>query len=252
MRTRRKSVLSKRRTLHKRMDGGVVCGSCKAEGHTSRNKKCPNYKKPEQKIIDEDEEEYEEDEIISCPTSDTYSQSVLQELFMLHKNYVETRITTGKKLGIKFRLPHIPEDISENIIKFIIHKLGDTTSTWACKGDLLSKKEGVQECKTFTSDGPLSFSPSSGWDVIYFLDARKWLENKFVLYKINLKKSSDAWKAIKVKKTQTFDDQAQQGRRPRIGWTLLYPQVSEYTEKVFDGTFEDIFTPAVVEPVVAQ
>ena len=242
MRTRRKTFSSKRKSIRKHMNGGVVCGSCKQEGHNSRNKKCPNYKKAEPKVEEEEEEE-EEEEIISCPPSDTYSKAVLEELFLLHKTYVETRMAAGKKLGIKFRLPHIPEDISENIIKFIIHKLGDKTSTWACKGDLLSKKEGVQECKTFTSDGPLSFSPSSGWDVIYFLDARKWLDNKLVLYKINLKKSSESWKAIKVKKTQTFDDQAQQGRRPRIGWKLLYPQVSEHTEKVFDGTFEDIFTP---------
>ena len=228
------------------MDGGVKCGSCKKEGHTVRSKNCPNYKKLEVKSVEEDEEEEYEDEddkeIEVCPTTDTYTKDVLLELFELHKHYIESRMVAGKKLGIKFRLPSIPEDISENIIKFIIHKLGDTTSTWECKGDLLSKKEGVQECKTFTSDGPLSFSPSSDWDVIYFLDARKWLNNNFVLYKINLKKSSDIWKGIKVKKTQTFDDQAKQGRRPRIGWNLLYPQVAEHTEKVFEGTFEDIFT----------
>ena len=246
MKTRRNKLSTTRMSIH--MDGGVVCGSCKSEGHTSRSKSCPNYKKIIAKADDESEEE---SEIISCPISDTYSQTVLQELFGLHKNYIESRMSAGKRLGIKFRLPSIPEDISENIIKFIIHKLGDTTSTWACKGDLLSKKEGVQECKTFTSDGPLSFSPTSGWDVIYFLDARKWLENKFVLYKINLTKASDTWKSIKVKKSQTFDDQAKQGRRPRIGWKLLYPQVSEHTEKVFDGTFDDIFKPASVEEPVA-
>ena len=238
MRTRRNRLSTTRRNVY--MEGGVVCGSCKREGHTSRSKSCPNYKKA---VVKSEDDSEDESEIISCPTSDTYSKDVLRELFELHKNYINSRMSAGKRLGIKFRLPSIPEDISENIIKFMIHKLGDTTSTWACKGDLLSKKEGVQECKTFTSDGPLSFSPTSGWDVIYFLDAKNWLNDKFVLYKINLTKSSDTWKSIKVKKTQTFDDQAKQGRRPRIGWKLLYPQVSEHTEKVFDGTFDDIFTP---------
>jgi hypothetical protein len=185
---------------------------------------------------------HEQINVEPCDLKDTYTQIVLREQYTLHKNYVETR----KKLGIRIRLPNIPEDISENTIKFILHKLGDTTSSWSCKkGDLLSKKEGVQECKCFTSDGPLSFSPSTNWDVIYFLDARKWLLNKFVLYKVNLRKSSDPWKSIQVSKKQTFEDQVKQGRRPRIGWNLLYPQIETYTKKVFEGSFEDIFTPQV-------
>jgi hypothetical protein len=178
---------------------------------------------------------------------DTYTESVLKEQFDLHKNYVNQRKESSKKLKITFRLPSIPEDISENIIKFIIHKNGDTTSNWNCSGDLISEKEGKQECKCFTSDGPPSFTPSSDWDVIYFLDARNWLNNKLILYKINLKRSSDEWKKIKVNKKQTFDDQCKQGRRPRLTWNSLQPQISEYTTKIFEGTFDDIFTPSTKE-----
>jgi hypothetical protein len=149
-----------------------------------------------------------------------------------------------KDLGIKVRFPSIPEDISENIIKFIIHsKLNDKTSNWSCKrGDLVSEKEGKQECKCFTSDGPPSFTPTSQWDVIYFLDARNWLHNKFILYRIPLKRTSDEWKNIKVNKKETFNDQCKQGRRPRITWESLHPQVSKYCTEVFNGTFEEIFT----------
>jgi hypothetical protein len=185
-----------------------------------------------------------------CPTTDTYTKDVLIKQYTLQKNYIESRITSGKELGVKFRLPGIPEDISENLIKFILHKFGDTTSSWTCKGDLLSKKEGVQECKAFTSDGPLSYSPSSDWDVIYFLDARSWLKNIFILYKIKLKKTSEEWGSIKISKTQTFRDQAKQGRRPRIGWKQLYPQLSNHIEKVYEGTFEEIFTAS--PPTVSQ
>jgi hypothetical protein len=204
----------------------------------------PAKKPTKNKAPTTEEGEEREIEFITCPTKDTYTREVLEELYGIHKAYIEARLRAMKKLGIKFRLASIPEDISENIVKFIIHKLGDVSSSWVCKGDLLSKTEGVQECKTFTSVGPLSFSPTSEWDVIYFLDAREWLDDKFVLYRINLKKSSDEWKAIKVKKTQTFDDQAKQGRRPRIGWKDLYPQVSNHTQKVFEGRFADIFTTA--------
>ena len=123
-------------------------------------------------------------------------------------------------------------------------KKGDKTSNWNCKGgDLLSKKEDKQECKCFTSDGPPSFTPSSDWDVIYFLDARKWLyHNTFIIYKINLKRTADEWKNIKVNKKHTFNDQCNQGRRPRIIWDSLYPQISTFCEKIFEGVFDDLFT----------
>lgn len=124
---------------------------------------------------------------------DTYSTELLKEQYASHKSYVTTRINTTKNKNITVRLPSIPEDISENLIKETIHnKLNDKTSRWdGKKGDLESQKEGRQECKCFTSDGPLSFTPTSHWDVIYFLDARNWLKNDtFILYRISLKRTS--------------------------------------------------------------
>lgn len=185
------------------------------------------------------------------PHEDTYTKDLLKEQYAIHKSYVNGRIHTTKRIGVKVRLPCIPEDISENIIKQIIHnKLNDKTSRWDCKlGDLHSQKEGKQECKCFTSDGPPSFTPSSNWDVIYFLDARNWLNDKFVLYRIPLKRTSEEWKSIRVSKAQTFEDQTKQGRRPRITWESLYPQISSHCVKVYEGTFEDIFIPLVEEEV---
>tara|TARA_B100001093_G_C26502701_1_gene874017 strand:- start:531 stop:806 length:276 start_codon:yes stop_codon:yes gene_type:complete len=88
--------------------------------------------------------------------------------------------------------------------------------------------------------GPISFTPSSGWDVIYFLDAQQWLHDNFKLYRVNLSYNSDAWKNIKVNKTETFQMQANNGRRPRIAWNSLYSQIMDYCEIVFDGDFNDI------------
>jgi hypothetical protein len=194
--------------------------------------------------LDEEEEGAETEGVCRTDGKDTYTKDILIEQYNLHKAYVEGRKASALKLKITIRLPNIPEDISENLIKFIIHKLGDKTSDWSCsKGDLFSKVEGIQECKCFTSDGPLSFSPKTDWNAIYFLDARRWLSNQFKLYKISLKKSDPKWLNIQVSKTQTFEDQMKQGRRPRIGWNNLVPQIEEDTELVFEGTFEDIFTP---------
>lgn len=180
--------------------------------------------------------------VVPEPSVDTYSPEVLREQYGLHKDYVIKRKESSARLGVVFRLPCIPEDISENIIKFIIHKNGDPTSRWNCAGDLLSDVEGKQECKCFTSDGPLSFTPSSEWNAIYFLDARAWMEDRFTLHKVTLKKTDDLWKNIKMSKTQSFADQCQQGRRPRITWDSLRPQVPiEHCTEVFNGTFDEIF-----------
>jgi hypothetical protein len=177
--------------------------------------------------------------------NDKYTIELLQEQYNLHKSYVIGRMNSTIKIGVVVRLPSIPEDISENIVKFIIwNKIGDKTTTWDCKkGDLQSKKEGKQECKCFTSNGPISFTPTSEWDVIYFLDARQWLKNKFILYRSDLKRSSYEWSNIKVSNTQTFKAQCNQGRRPRITWNSLYPQINKQCEKIFEGSFDDIFTP---------
>jgi hypothetical protein len=183
------------------------------------------------------------DKYTELPITDSYTPELLKEQYSLHKSYVNHRIDTTKKIGVTVRFPSIPEDISENMIKqIIINKLNDTTTRWDCKnGDLQSMKEGKQECKCFTSDGPPSFTPSSDWDVIYFLDARQWLNDNFILYRIPLKRTSDEWKNIKVNKTQTFEDQTKQGRRPRITWMSLKPQIESYCSKVYEGTFEDMF-----------
>lgn len=181
-------------------------------------------------------------------SNDNYTPSVLKTQYYLHKEYVNGRIKSMIDTGTKFRMPAIPEDISENIVKFILrNKCNDKTSSWNCKsGDLFSEKEGKQECKCFTSDGPLSFTPSTEWNVIYFLDARHWLEDKFILYRINLKRTSVEWKNIRMNKNETFENQCDQGRRPRLSWDLLYPQISSNCVKIYEGVFNDIFTPVKV------
>lgn len=191
---------------------------------------------------------------VSTPTTlssheDSYTKEILQRRYAGHKAYIESVLEIKKQTSLDIRLPCIPEDISENIVKFILHyKLNDKTSRWDCKkGDLQSQQEGKQEVKCFTSVGPLSFTPSSEWDVIYFLDARDWLNDKFILYRITLKRTSEEWKNIKLNKTQTFEDQTKQGRRPRMSWEFLKPYVEQFCTKVYEGTFDDIFIHVGVE-----
>jgi hypothetical protein len=193
----------------------------------------------------ESDTESKNDGIAQIPITDTFTENILRKLFTKQIRYVQGLQEDAKEHKLKIRMPVFPEYLSENITKFIIrNKLGDQTCTWDCKkGDLLSQIEGKQEVKCFTSDGPPSFTPSSKWDVIYFLDGRKWLNNKFILYKVSLTNDSTEWRNINMSKADTFGKQADQGRRPRIKWNSLHPQIESYCTKIYDGTFEGIFTP---------
>jgi hypothetical protein len=44
-----------------------------------------------------------------------------------------------------------------------------------------------------------------------------------------------------MSKTETFEMQSKQGRRPRINFDSLLPQVNDIITIVFDGSFEEIF-----------
>lgn len=173
------------------------------------------------------------------------------------KDYYYAELGHAKKIrelnaehGYKTRWDGLPEHVSENMIKFFIRaKLNDPTCTWLCKkGDLTSPLLGAIECKSFTSDGPTSFGPKQKWDHIFFLDAREWLTNHLVIWQIAVPNTDDLWKSIKVNKKQSKADQSDESRRPRINWESLKPQLGDHCKKVYEGTFEEIFT--AVEPVV--
>ena len=108
------------------------------------------------------------------------------------------------------------------------------------------------EVKAFTSDGPSSFGPKKKFGVIYFLDMRQWLTDKFILWKVNLTSESPEWKGIKMNKTQTHEEQCEEGRRPHISWNNIHSQIPDKCIKVYEGNFEDIFTQAVMVSVDSQ
>jgi len=93
------------------------------------------------------------------------------------------------------------------------------------KGYLLNKGSGgdaydverdrvieIKGSSNFDKD-TTSFSPSEEFDELHFvrLDQR---EDKFYLYDLGI--NSESLKKVKVNKTQTLEDQQQQGRRPRF------------------------------------
>lgn len=173
---------------------------------------------------------------------DIYTIDILEKQYNRFRKYNQRLIKDSKEIGINFRACNMPEYISENIVKFILRSLGHLV-IWNCIGDLQCSEFGKLECKCLASDGPSSFSPNKkeSWTKIFFLDARNYLtKNHFILYCVNLSNTSDEWKNVMVNKTQTMFQQQLQGKRPRISWDKLYPQIKDYVDILFNDTFDTL------------
>lgn len=182
---------------------------------------------------------------------DLYTEKHLRKNLQALRVYLTCIQETSREIGVKLADPGL-KDYSENIIKFILRKQGDETCVWAKglkkkSGDLYSDYYGTLECKSFTSDGAISFSPKPHWNILYILDAKDWFEHdRFTLYKVDLNSDETCWlQGVMVNQKETYKMQSEDGRRPRIAWKKLYPQIKNYTTRIFQGTLDDIFDPSV-------
>lgn len=178
---------------------------------------------------------------------DRYTPEILRQRYTrFRENYKDlAELIDATKLPIRHQNP--PEDVTENIVKFIIQNHEhDPTCMWSksmgMKGDLHSSTHSAIEVKAFTSSGPSSFGPKKKFGVIYFLDMRGWLQDNFVLWKVNVTNETSEWKKVKTNKSQTNEEQCDERRRPHISWDSIYSQIPESCTKVYEGTFENIFT----------
>ena len=70
------------------------------------------------------------------------------------------------------------------------------------------------------------------------------LYRKFIIYRLAWTMKSTEWQNLEINKNKepkTFGEQIKTGRRPRICWNDLHPQISNSCEKVFEGNFQDIY-----------
>mgnify|MGYP000961868958 CR=1 FL=1 len=168
-------------------------------------------------------------------------EPTLEEIAVLLDTFIEygKHIETLKQKYKHFRMPNFPDEISENIVKFIIQNKTGLTPMWrSCSGDLEHNNRKV-EVKCFTSLGPSSFGPTERWDEIYFLDATDYMKKNFKCYKVNM--SNVEFGNIHINRTQLYSDQCSQGRRPRISFGLIYKQLEkEKVEIIFDANMDKI------------
>jgi hypothetical protein len=178
--------------------------------------------------------------------SDNYTYDVL--CMCLDKYIADVQFNTKINSIIskkKRRNENFPSDISENISKFAIAQKYGIMPTWDTeKGDIVINKHGLFkqiEVKGFMSSGPSSFGPSETWDLLYFVDAREFMNKNFKVYEVKLTNKDQAFRNLKVSKKETYGDIANSGRRPRGCFdTIFKPQLGNKCELIFDGHLSEL------------
>jgi hypothetical protein len=180
---------------------------------------------------------------------DGMTRELLENCIDTYNNTIENEQKINQSLQKKkIRLSNFPSHISENIVKYVINKKYKIMPTWDTdKGDLCIHNE---ICK-FTrievkgsidlSNGPPTFGPTEEWDFIYFVDGVNTHKKVYKVYEIRLSNQSEKWKNIKVNKTQTYHDQCQEKRRPRLTFKELKSQLGNDCKLVFEGHLSQLF-----------
>lgn len=154
-------------------------------------------------------------------------------------NYINTLLiekSLNKNLKHKkIRLSNFPSHISENIVKFCIKEKYSIYPNWDTKiGDLCLLNKQI-EVKGFISKCPISFGPNEKWDILYIINGTRIFDKYFTIYEVKLSNNHPIFQNIKVNKTETYQVQCSQKRRPRITFDELYKQIRNYINPIFKG-----------------
>lgn len=156
--------------------------------------------------------------LITATQIDFYTYDVLLCNFNIYRTYAESRRISSIIYNLKYQEPIMPNDVSDNIIKFIIRQFSGQLCYSTKTGQIFSAKFGRIECKTIThiKKEVITFLNGETLDTVCFLDLRNWLDNRFILYIANVsgecgqqlsnnKRISIKWESIKYLSEQIYD-----------------------------------------------
>jgi hypothetical protein len=176
---------------------------------------------------------------------DGFTKDKLKQMITMYNSLYmfSDKLNTNLK-GKKIRKANYPSEITENIVKFAIIKKYNVSPSWNTKKGDLSLHDNILEVKgsiNLTAGGPCSFGPTECWHRIYFVDCVEHYNYKFKVYEIKLSSHSNIWKNIKVNKSETYEDQCKQQRRPRIHFCDLIQQIPDmYINVIFDDHIHNL------------
>ena len=180
-------------------------------------------------------------------TKDEFTLDILDELLNAHISYVNSIKQINQKFKNKtkeIRCPNFPEAISENIVKFAYNYVYQKCPSWnTVSGDLelydIELQQNIKlEVKGFSSNGPSSFGPTEQWNKIYFIDCCKFMDKHFIIYEICLSNKDSDFYMIKVNKNETYKEQCDAGRRPRITFNEIKKQLGNKCKEIFNGSID--------------
>lgn len=144
------------------------------------------------------------------------------------------------------RKSNFSSESSENIAKFAYFKYTNNMPTWNTKfGDLQviennkTIKLEVKGSLDLMDGGPSSFGPTECWDKLLFVDAKNTIKKNYTVYLINLNNSEFGF--IKINKNETYQEQCENKRRPRIKFSEIKKQIEDKFKKdikiikIFEG-----------------
>ena len=176
---------------------------------------------------------------------DVYTPDILRKRYKSNKDCC-LEIHEIKKLNnINIDQP-TPQDITENIVKFIIRKYdNDPTCKWSKsslkRGTFYSEKYNINSQPDVHIIGREIFAAKRYFGVMYFLDMSNWLiHDIIVLWKVNVTNESPEWTQLKLNNT-TIQESYANGKKPYISWKKIYEQIPDKCVKVYEGPFEGIF-----------
>lgn len=177
--------------------------------------------------------------------SDNFDHQLIEEHIDHYNLTIKLEKETNQQLGKKkIRHTNLPSHISENIVKFAFYHKYQIMPTWDIKpGDLIIAPIQMRlEVKGSLdlSNGPPSFGPTESWDRIYFLDAKRITEKIFKVYEVKLSDQDPKWQNLKVSRNETFQQQCQSKRRPRMSFKLIQDQLRDDCQLIFNGHISEL------------
>lgn len=144
-------------------------------------------------------------------TGDAFNETDKEELLRI-KEEVDNINKKVKSLG--GRMINIPEVVSEGLFAYLFNAVRTNGKTGAKSYDCVMREtgEGIQVKAAQIEEDLTSFGPDSEWDRLFFMDFHKG--SSVDIYEI----PSDAIynKVLNKSKNETFKEQQEQGRRPRL------------------------------------
>lgn len=161
----------------------------------------------------------------------------IKSIYTNYKNYYKSL------KPFNTRKPNFPEIVSEHLIVYFLMKTKNYDKyIWKCKekADLCVFRGETRkfiEIKCSTSNGPISFGPTQCWDYLYIVDLQDLLYDEVRIYVVD---GVSPLKDIKVNKLETFQDQCNQKRRPRISLENLLNSLGNSVKLVYEDSILDL------------